>query len=91
MPTLQTHHKKFLLVTMPGMFDIDVPNNVKKEVFQIEETFLVATKEDTEAILRKIGKNDSYMYHHEVRHYVEKQRILKKRQLTARQYIEMLD
>ena len=61
------------------MFDIDVPSSVKKEVFEIEETFLIATKENTEAILRKIGKNDSYMYHHEVRTYIDKQRIMKKR------------
>ena len=33
LPTQQTHHKKFLLVTLPGMFDIDTPKSVKKEVF----------------------------------------------------------
>ena len=45
LPTPQTHHKKFLLVTLPGMFDIDTPKSVKKEVFQAEETFLTSTKD----------------------------------------------
>jgi len=67
LPTPQTYHKKFLLVTLPGMFDINTPKSVKKEVFQISETFLTATKESTEAFVRKIGKNDSYIYNHEVR------------------------
>jgi len=91
LPTPQTHHKKFLLVTLPGMFDINTPNSVKKEVFQIEETFLQATKAGTEACIRKIGKNDSYTYIHEVRHYMKNERIQKKRQLTAREYIETRD
>lgn len=88
LPTPQTHHKKFLLVTLPGMFDINTPNKVKKEVFQIEETFLQSTKAGYEAVIRKIGKNDSYTYTHEVRQYKGKERIQKKRQLTAREYLE---
>ena len=91
LPTPQTHHKKFLLVTLPNEFDIETPNKVKKEVFQAEEIFLTATKESTEAFMRKVGKNDSYIYTHEVRQYVGKERIQKKRQLAAREYIEMLE
>jgi len=91
LPTPQTHHKKFLLVTLPGMFDINTPNTIKKEVFQSEETFLQATKDDTEAFIRKMGKNDSYIYTHEIRQYQNQERIQKKRQLTAREYIEMLE
>ena len=33
LPTPKTHHKKFLLVMMPGMFDVNTPQDVKKEVF----------------------------------------------------------
>ena len=33
LPTPQSHHKKFLLITLPGMFDINTPNSIKKEVF----------------------------------------------------------
>ena len=91
MPTPQSYHKKFLLVTLPGMFDINTPLSIKKEVFQIGETFLMATKEGTESFVRKIGKNDSYIYNHEVRLYQNNERILKKRQISAREYIEMLD
>ena len=61
------------------MFDIDTPSKIKKEVFQIEETFLQATKDTTEAFIRKIGKNDSYIYTHEVRQYRAQERIQKKR------------
>ena len=57
------------------MFDINTPNKVKKEVFQIEETFLQSTKAGYEAVIRKIGKNDSYTYTHEVRQYKGKERI----------------
>ena len=73
------------------MFDIDTPSKIKKEVFSIEETFLAQTKGTTEAFIRKIGKNDSYIYTHEVRQYQREERIQKKRQLTAREYIEMLE
>ena len=41
--------------------------------------------------MRKIGKNDSYIYNHEVRLYENNERILKKRQISAREYIDMLD
>lgn len=41
--------------------------------------------------MRKIGKNDSFIYNHEVRTYKEKERILKKRQISAREYIEMCE
>ena len=33
----------------------------------------------------------TYIYTHEVRSYMKEERIQKKRQLTAREYIEMLD
>ena len=73
------------------MFDINTPKQIKKEVFEIDETFLQATKDTTENFIRKVGKNDSYIYTHEVRQYVRDERILKKRPLAAREYIEMLE
>lgn len=33
MPTPQSYHKKFLLLTLPNGFDIQVPKGMKKEVF----------------------------------------------------------
>ena len=91
LPTLQTFHKKFLLANLPGKFDVDTPPEIKKEVFSAEETFLTSTKGKTEAFVRKIGRNDSYIYNHEIRHYENNERILKKRQISAREYIEMLN
>lgn len=44
-----------------------------------------------ENFVRKIGKNDSFIYNHEVRTYAGKDRILKKRQISAREYIEMCE
>jgi hypothetical protein len=52
---------------MPGAFDILMPKGCKKEVFQIEEHFLMGSNQSTEAFIRKTGKNDSYVYNHEVR------------------------
>ena len=91
LPTPQTYHKKFLLVMQPGAFDVNTPGKVKKEVFNVSETFLTSTGKNTEAFVRKVGKNDSFIYTHEVRTFVDKQRILKKRQLSAREYIEMCE
>ena len=76
---------------IPGMFDVNTPQDMKKEVFQEEITFLASTKGNTEAFVQKYGKNDSYVYKHEVRVYESSERIVKKRQISAREYIEMLD
>ena len=91
MPTQKTFHKKFLLATPPGKFDINTPPDIKKEVFSAEDIFLISTKDNTEAFVRKMGKNDSYIYSIEERHYENNERILKKRQISAREYISMLD
>jgi CYTH domain-containing protein len=42
-------------------------------------------------VVRKIGKNDSYIYSHETKFLYNNERIQKKRQITAREYIELLD
>lgn len=42
-------------------------------------------------VVRKIGKNDSFIYHHETRYLINNERIIKKRQITAREYIELLE
>jgi hypothetical protein len=43
LPTPASFYKKFLLITRPGEYEITLPKGVKKEFFQMEETFLVAT------------------------------------------------
>ena len=45
--------------------------------------------EQVENFIRKIGKNDSFTYSHEIRFSQNNERIIKKRQISARQYIEM--
>ena len=69
LPTPASFYKKFLLITQPGIFEITLPKNVKKEFFQLEETFLIATGDQVENFIRKVGKNDSFNYNHEIRFY----------------------
>lgn len=42
-------------------------------------------------MLYKVGKNDSYTYSHEMRLSLKGEKIQKKRQITAREYIQLLD
>ena len=44
-----------------------------------------------ENFIRKIGKNDVYSYSHEMRTFHDGQRIEKKRQISAREYIELFE
>lgn len=55
----------------PGKFDVDTPLKVKKEVFNVVENYLTQPghSQSVENFVRKIGKNDSYIYNHEVRTY----------------------
>ena len=50
-----------------------------------------ATNDHTEAFIQKVGKNDSYVYNQEYRKYENNERVTTKRQISAREYIEMLD
>ena len=79
LPTPASFYKKFLLITKPGEFEITLPKGVKKEYFNMEETFLTATGDQVENFIRKVGKNDSYNYNHEIRFYQNNERIVKKR------------
>ena len=66
LPSPSTFIKKFLLIADKSNYDIRVPHNVKKEYFNIEETFLVLNSEEQiDNVVRKIGKNDSYIYYNE--------------------------
>jgi hypothetical protein len=71
------------------------PAKIKKEVFHVVETYLHTPKTEkdpsAENLVRKIGKNDSFIYNHEIRTYAGNQRIMKKRQIGAREYIEMIE
>ncbi len=92
LPSPSTFIKKFLLIADKNNYDIAMPSKVKKEYFNIEETFLTFTSdEQIDNVVRKIGKNDSFIYYHETKLMQNQERIVKKRQITAREYIELLE
>ena len=42
-------------------------------------------------MVRKIGKNDSFIYSVEIKYVQNGERIQRKKQITAREYIELLE
>lgn len=77
LPSPSAYVKKFLLVTDVSNHDINVPKNIKREFFQLDETFLMTNKNspfDTN-LLRKVGKNDAFIYSNEVRFVQNNERI----------------
>ena len=86
--------KKFLLIVDKSYHDFKTPKQIKKEFFQVDETFLQVFNEDGSEgtnIVRKIGKNDSFIYSNEIKYVLNQEKIVKKRQITAREYIELLE
>lgn len=81
--------KKFLLVLDHKNPELKI-NDIKVETFQIEESFLLTSVGDSN-VLHKVGKNDSYTYSHEMRFTLKGEKIQKKRQITAREYIQLLE
>ena len=80
LPSPSTFIKKFLLIADKNNYDIAMPSKVKKEYFNIEETFLTFTSdEQIDNVVRKIGKNDSFIYYHETKLMQNQERIVKKR------------
>lgn len=73
--------------------DIHVPKNIKREFFQLDETFLLTSSNTPLDInlLRKIGKNDAFIYSNEVSFVQNNERIQRKKQITGREYIELLE
>jgi len=51
--------------------------------------FLVLGSDMEENFLKKTGKNDSFTYMHEYTNIVSGQRIQRKRQISAREFIEI--
>lgn len=80
LPSPTTFIKKFLLIADKSNYEVSVPRNVKKEYFNIEETFLIFTAdEQIDNVVRKIGKNDSFIYYHETKVNQNQERIVRKR------------
>ena len=85
--------KKFLLMQDgEGRFILNEPDNLKRETFEVEEIFLVTRDQDEiESKIRSRGKEDSYTYIHEVKTVVEGEEIIRKRQISAREFIQLMD
>jgi len=82
--------RKYLLAADRNNYEFELPHGVKREHFELEETFLWKTIGESNS-LRKLGKNDSFTYSHEMRYSVNGEKIERKRQITGREYIELLD
>ena len=101
LPSPSAYVKKYLIVVDKNYHDLKVPKHleIKKEFFHITECFLKVNGEEVDgkiddnstSILKKIGKNDSFIYSHEIRFVRNNEKIQKKRQITAREYIELLE
>ena len=90
MPVPTDLTRKYLLVTNQKNFEIKMPDASALEVFSLEETFIINTVGESN-LLRKLGKNDSFTYSHEMRYDINGEKIQKKRQITAREYIELCE
>lgn len=91
MPRPSSMNKKFLLACDgKGLEDL-VPQDIKCEVFKVEETFIHSAVVGQSSMLLKIGKNDSFTYSHHIKFVQKGEKIVKKRGITAREYIEMLE
>lgn len=93
LPSPSAFVKKFLLVVNKNNHDIKVPKSIKREFFQLDESFLMVAGDfrDASNIVRKIGKNDAFIYSNEIRYIQNQEKITRKKQITAREYIELLD
>ena len=75
MPQASSYTKKFLLVADLDHFEISLPEGIKREVFEIEEIFLITKYGAESNAVRKIGKNDSYTYSHEMKYDIQGEKI----------------
>ena len=92
-PTAASFYKKYLLKrevrNMAG--GLALPPHVKSEELIIEETFMRKKDGELENKIVKRGKNQTYSYTQEIRYLKNGQRIEKKRQMSAKEYIDMLE
>lgn len=93
MPVPSTLVRKFLLVAKDDT-KINFPDDIKAESFSEEEVFLLTYGKELDNRIRKVGKNDSYIYNHGVGMHASDnscERIIKRRQIAAREFSELLD
>ena len=93
LPDSKAIQKKFLLEhDGSGNFMTDEPQDLKRETFEVEEVFLISRhKEEIESKIRSRGKEDSYTYVHETKTLLKGEEIIRKRQISAREFIQLMD
>jgi len=91
MPTATSFYKKFLVKGFDELLKLE---SLKKEIFVVEETYIGKQNILVENKIRRRGQHDAFTYVHHARFYDAKDkkvRIDKKRQLTAREFVTMMD
>jgi hypothetical protein len=86
LPTPTSFYKKYLLVKDSP---IDLPIDIKFETFNAIEIFLQLSGDQVDNFLRRSGKDDTYIYTHEIRYIKNNERIVKKSQITPREFISL--
>lgn len=91
---------KFLIKKHEGGNPIPhLPDDIKVEVFTLDDTFLPASDEKTENRIRKRGQKGSYFYEHAILTYPRSLKeneyqgdgVERKKQVTAREYLTLLE
>lgn len=77
-PQTVSYVRKYLLIADRSNYEFEVPAYVKKEHFELEETYLLNNVSDSNKLC-KIGKNDSFTYSHEIRYTMAGEKISRKR------------
>jgi len=93
MPVPSTLVRKFLLVSNENT-KITFPDSIKSESFSEEEVFLLTYGKELDNRIRKVGKNETFIYNHGVGMHASdngSERIIKRRQIAAREFTELLD
>lgn len=78
LPSPSAYVKKYLIIVDPNYHDLKLPKQIKMELFVVTEAFLQVPNEqqiDGINLVRKIGKNDSFIYSHEIRYVLNGERI----------------
>jgi len=91
MPTATSFYKKFLVKGFEELLKLE---SLKKEIFVVEETYIGKQNPLDENKIRRRGQHDAFTYVHHARTYDAKDKKVRtdrKRQITAREFVTMMD
>jgi len=77
-PQTVSYVRKYLLVADRSNYEFELPQGIKKEHFELEETYIYTAVTDSNRLC-KLGKNDSFTYSHEMRYDIAGDKIQRKR------------